>query len=105
MNPSERIDYLVRYLAGNNAREFAKVTGIDPATVSKLRKGGNPHYYFARIAKVYPDVNADWLESGEGVPFKSIGERSEISDRLARIEATLLKISKTLEKISKTTGV
>ena len=105
MNPAERIDYIVRYLAGNNAREFAKATGIDPATISKLRNGGsNPPFYYARIAKAYPEVNAEWLEKGEGFPLNSMREKSEISERLDKIERMLTKISKTLERIAKTTA-
>lgn len=67
MTESERIDYLVKVLEGDNARRFADKAGINPATLSKIRKGTFHVARFAdRICSAYPNVNKEWLVVGIG---------------------------------------
>lgn len=67
MNDSERLDYLIRHFCGGNAREFSKVTGINPSSISKIRNGTfHIGRYVGRICDAFPEVNRDWLQSGDG---------------------------------------
>lgn len=67
MTEHERIDYLIKTLEGNNAKSFANKTGINPASVSKIRKGSyHIGRYLDRICSAYSQVNKEWLITGIG---------------------------------------
>ena len=57
------MEYLVTRLSRGNQRQFALVTGIDPATVNRLLKGVyklNERQIEAIVA-VWPSINPDFL--------------------------------------------
>ena len=99
MKESERIDYLVSRLAGNNAKLFATKCGIDPKAISNIRHGKQRILsYSDRIAKGYPEVSMDWLLTGKGRPIKTDEERPEILRRLDAIEKRLGRIEKIITR-------
>lgn len=94
MNESERLDYLIRVLEGNNARVFAERAGIRTDCLSRARKGINrPSSYFERVLKAYPDVSREWLYNGVGAPLVSTMEKSEILLKLESIERELRRLT------------
>ena len=71
MTESERIDYLIKVLAGGNAAEFAERIGTTRSIVSRIRSPKYPNRitrYIDGIIRAYPAVNREWLETGEGYP-------------------------------------
>lgn len=70
MTESERIDFLIRHLELNNAKNFAARLGVVPSSVSRIRSGKTPlgQKYVESILETYPQVSREWLETGEGYP-------------------------------------
>lgn len=71
MTECERIDYLIKVLAGGNAAEFAKRIGTTRSIVTRLRSPKYPNRitrYVDAIINAYPAVNREWLLTGEGYP-------------------------------------
>lgn len=69
MTESERIEFLINHLAHGNANRFADRTGISKANVSKLKNGEiKLKRSISKILEAYPQVNRQWLETGEGYP-------------------------------------
>lgn len=100
MTDSERVDYLIRVLSGNNARNFALKAGIRPDSLSRIRNGkGTPAFYFERILAAFPDVEREWLYTGAGEPMKN--EKSEILERLDSLEREVRSMRELLERIAK----
>lgn len=87
MTESERLDYLIKVLSGNNARNFALKAGIRPDSLSRVRNGkGNPSFYFERILAAFPDVEREWLYTGVGSPTREQKEKSEILVKINALE-------------------
>ena len=104
MTEPQRIDYLIRVLSGNNAKNFAQRAGIRPDSLSRARKGINsPSTYFERILAAFPSVSREWLYSGEGDPFTDAAERSEILVKLDSLEMEVKRLAKIVEKLEKNT--
>lgn len=102
MNDAERISYLVDTLEGGNARSFSEKTGISEQSVSCLRHGKYKLGKFVvRIASAYPDVNVNWLSSGEGEPLRSTAEKGIILMKLESLEKEVIRLKKMLEKMEK----
>ena len=100
MTDSERVDYLIRVLSGNNARNFALKAGIRPDSLSRVRNGkGTPAFYFERILAAFPDVEREWLYTGVGEPIKN--EKSEILKRLDSLEREVRSLRELLERAAK----
>lgn len=93
MNEYQRLDYLIKVLAGNNARAFALKAGIRPDVLSRVRNGkGNPSFYFERILGAFPTVSRDWLYTGDGAPLMEEREKSEVIARLEALEKEIRKL-------------
>ena len=102
MTESERLDYLIKVICGNNARSFALKAGIRPYSLSRVRNGrGTPSFYFERILGAFPDVERDWLYSGNGEPFKWRREKGEILEKLESLEKEVRALRELLERITK----
>lgn len=102
MTESERIDYLIKVLCGNNARNFAARAGIRPDSLSRVRNGiGTPSFYFERILGAFPDVERDWLYSGVGEPFKTKREKGEILEKLDSLEKEVRALRELIERIAR----
>lgn len=101
MKDNERIDYLIKTLAGNNARKFAAKTGIRTDTLSRARNGlaGASQLYTA-ILTAYPEVRRKWLVEGEGEPFRDGEEKGEILRKLDALEREVRRLTKAVEALS-----
>lgn len=102
MTDSERVDYLIKVLAGNNARDFAVKAGIRPDSLSRVRNGkGTPSFYFERILAAFPDVEREWLYTGVGVPLKWEREKGEILAKLDALENEVKRLNEMVERLAK----
>lgn len=102
MTDSERIDYLIKVLSGDNARNFALKAGIRPDSLSRVRNGkGTPAFYFERILAAFPDVEREWLYTGAGEPIKEQKVKNEIIARLDSLEIEVRAVRELLERIVK----
>ena len=100
MNETERIDFLVKVLEGNNAKAFATKTAIPEASLSRARKGkARPGAYFERILTAYPQVNKIWLFSGDGEPLKENKEKGEILQRIDGLEKEVKRLASMVEML------
>lgn len=94
----DRIDYLIKALAGNNAAEFSRKIGVDPSVVSRARNGvSGTGKLVWKICHAYPDVNREWLETGEGDPLHSMREKSAIIARLEELAGEVRRLSEKIE--------
>lgn len=90
MTDGEKISRIIDLVELGNAKRFADACGIDPAVVSKIRRGkGTVSFYFPRILKAYPDVREEWLRDGEGLPLRSMTFRDELSAKIDRWSAEI----------------
>lgn len=102
MTDSERVDYLIKVLAGNNARDFAVKAGIRPDSLSRVRNGkGTPSFYFERILAAFPDVEREWLYTGVGVPLKWEREKGEILAKLDALENEVKRLNEMVARLAK----
>lgn len=98
MDERERLDYLIKALAGDNARAFAEKAGIRPDSLSRARRGrGRPSFYFERILGAFPGVSREWLYTGAGEPLVAEREKGEILVRLAALEREIRRLSELVE--------
>ena len=69
MTESERAQYLIDNCCGGSSVRFAKSIGIDKTRLSKIVHGQlRLSGLYDVIIATYPDVNPQWLRSGEGYP-------------------------------------
>lgn len=88
MGEGERVDLVIKTLAGDNAKRFSEATGIDTSTVSKLRNGGKRVWgYVDKILAAYPSVSRAWLTTGDGRSgMEPVGKTaSEYEEEIARL--------------------
>lgn len=98
MNESERLDYLIKVLCGNNARDFASKAGIRPDSLSRVRNGkGTPSFYFERILAAFPDVEREWLYTGIGAPMREQREKGEILEKIESLEREVRRLAALVE--------
>lgn len=85
MTESERAKYLIDHLCGGSSVKFADSIGIDKTRLSKIIHGRlRLSRLYDIILATYPNVNQEWLRTGEGYP----GDLS-IVDVKARYEAII----------------
>lgn len=78
MTVNERLKFLVEHLEKDNQRQFALKAGVTPTVIGSFmppKKEGDrvskPSYeVLSKIISAYPNINAEWLLTGEGEPFK-----------------------------------
>ena len=103
---TERLDYLIKVLAYNNAKEFALKAKIRPDSLSRARKGINrPSTYFERILEAFPQVQRDWLYYGTGEPLLEDREKSELLKRMAALEKEVKRLARAVEKLTDKIGL
>ena len=108
MTEVERIDYLVKVLAGGNSSQFARSINLRRDVLSRVRSGElSLKYKYDDILRVYPEVNRNWLETGEGYPgdltVQLVREHYEAKMRRAdMIIDRLLERIEVLEDLQKT---
>lgn len=101
MTESERLDYLIKVLCGNDARDFALKAGIRPDILSRVRNGkGNPSFYFERILGAFPQVSREWLYSGDGFPTVEQKEKTEILAKIESLENEVRQLRELMEQIA-----
>ncbi len=78
----ERIKKLIELL-NTDARHFAENLGVEPSSISHLINGRNkPSFAFLqKLVKRFPDVNINWILSGEGEPL-NISENNYVKQGL-----------------------
>ena len=102
MTESQRIDYLIKRLEGDNARTFAEKCGIPAASISRARNGKQgASYYFRKILAAYPSVSPDWLIYGKGDPLTSDNEQSEVIARIKALEKEVRRLARLIENLEK----
>lgn len=100
MNERERLDYLIKVLAADNARAFAEKAGIRPDSLSRARRGrGRPSFYFERILGAFPSVSREWLYTGDGDPLLDEREKSELLARMAALEREVRRLARLIEQM------
>ncbi len=108
MKETERIDYLINTLEYGSAKAFARKTGMTESTVSYLRRGmRGMKSAVPKIIAAYPQVNENWLLTGEGPSgVTSVGaekllrEKDEIIATLsAQIRSNLKRIAELESKL------
>ena len=98
MDEYARLDYLIKALSNDNARDFALKAGIRPDSLSRARNGkGNPSFYFERILSAFPGVERDWLYTGVGEPMKETKEKGEILRKIEGLEDEVKRLASLLE--------
>ena len=101
MNEAERITFLVETLEGGKATRFSEKTGIRTQSVSCLRHGKYQiGRFIQRITTAYPDVNVEWLRSGEGEPFYSTRENGVVLAKIEGLEREVRRLAKIVEKLT-----
>jgi hypothetical protein len=78
----EFLNYLISTKKVRNQQEFVEEINSDKSTVSliKNKKIGIPNDLFTKIQKAYPELNLDWLTTGEGEMLKSDVQINDASD-------------------------
>jgi hypothetical protein len=100
MKEPDRIDYLVKMLAGNNAKLFAEKCDIDPKAISNMRHGLQKiGSYAERIHAGYPEVSIDWLLTGKGKALRTDTEKGEVLKKMESLEKEVRRLSKLVEKL------
>lgn len=75
---NERVKILIDSLSGGVPARFAKSLGVAASVIGNYLPGssreGEPSFsVLQKISTVYPQINIEWLVTGEGEPFKSEG--------------------------------
>lgn len=64
---ADRLGYLIDALEDGSVVKFSAKTGINPPIISRIRNGKTPlAKVIPFILKAYPEVNEEWLKTGEG---------------------------------------
>ena len=67
--------------------EFASKVGVSPNAVTNWKSRGIKGSSFAKILTAFPNVNIEWLRSGEGCIFKEQKEQSHVRPHIPIIAA------------------
>lgn len=100
MTEAERIDFLIRVLESNSAKEFAKKIGASQTVITRIRQGRiGIRLKINSILAAYPAVNREWLETGEGYPGDLTVDlvKSRYEEKLKRANAVIDNLLKQLE--------
>ncbi len=98
MTEAQRAQYLIDHCCGGSAIEFATSIGIDKARMSKIVHGQlRLNRLYDRIMTTYPDVNPQWLRTGEGYPGDISTEL--VKQRLTKIIEEKEALIRTLQRV------
>ena len=102
MTPSERIDYLIKTLEGDNASAFARRIGARKDTMSRARNGLiRPAVLYKKILEGYPQVRRAWLVDGRGEPMYEDQEKGEVLMKVEALEKEVRALRRAIEKLSR----
>ena len=85
MNERERVEAVMKAVK-MSARQFAKEIGVQPGTISNMKKGrNNPSYdVMKKIMKRFPTLNPEWLLLESGSMWRTEpGKEAGLFDTLA----------------------
>ena len=102
MTEIERIDYLVKVLANGNSSQFARSINLRRDVLSRVRSGElTLKYKYNDILRVYPEVNRNWLETGEGYPGDLTVDlvKAYYEDKMKRKEKVIDQLMKRIEEL------
>lgn len=70
---NQTIDFLKEQRRIHSASDFARITGIDKGDLSRMVNGKRPitQHFVGLITTHFPDVNEEWLRTGEGEMLKN----------------------------------
>lgn len=70
MDEGQRLQYLIYNCCNGSAASFARAVNIDKAYLSRIVHGQlkMPARLVGDIISAFPDVNPEWLRTGEGYP-------------------------------------
>ena len=101
MTEAQRAQFLIDHLCGGSAVDFAGSIGIDKTRLSKIVHGQ------LRLSKLYdaiitahPNVNPEWLRTGEGYPGDLSAElvRARYEKILAEKEALIRTLQRIIDE-------
>ena len=102
MTASERIDYLIKTLEGDNARAFADKIGSRTDTLSRVRNGlTRPSVLYTKILDGYPQVRRAWLVEGRGEVMQEDQEKGEVLIKIEALEKEVRALRRAVEKLSR----
>ena len=72
VTPGKRLSHLIDKILKIRPIRFVEQIGINPTYLSQMRNGHKPFTTSVayKISLEYPQVNADWILTGEGEPMK-----------------------------------
>lgn len=95
---AERAQYLIDNCTGGSAVDFAKSIGIDKTRLSKIVHGQlHLNRLYDAILNAYPEVNPQWLRTGEGYPGDITAELVKI--KYEKIIAEKDALIRTLQRV------
>lgn len=70
---NQTIDFLKEQRRIHSASDFARITGIDKGDLSRMVNGKRPitQHFVGIITTHFPDINEEWLRTGEGEMLKN----------------------------------
>ncbi len=98
MTEAQRAQHLIDNCTGGSAVDFAKSIGIDKTRLSKIVHGQlKLSKLFDAIIAAYPEVNPQWLRTGEGYPGDLSAELVKI--KYEKILAEKDALIRTLQRV------
>ena len=86
-NIKQRFILFIKYLQISQ-RKFEENCGINTSTINNIRDGiSSPN--LAKVIKTYPELNLDWLVSGEGEMLKKNGIEHYTSENYSPITSNI----------------
>jgi hypothetical protein len=86
---NERIQIIMNKLGYKSKRSFSLKLGISQTSFNDILKGAEPKFStLEKIMKVEPLINAEWLLTGEGEPFKK-EDGGKMVERIAGVDLSI----------------
>lgn len=104
MTEAERIDLIVRTLEGGNTAEFGRRIGVSKTQALRMRSGTSGiRLRIKDILYNYPQVNREWLETGEGYPGDLSVDlvKSHFEKKIKQNERVIDTLIKRIEELEK----
>ena len=98
MTEAERIQYIIDKCCQGSATKFADSIGIDKFRLSRIVHGKlKITRLIVPILEAYPDINPQWLRTGEGHPGDL--SKEDIRERYEKIIAEKDALIRTLQRV------
>lgn len=82
--PGQRLSFLIDNILKIKTVNFSKRLSLRPAYLSQIRTGKKPFTKSIafKIGEIYPNVNIQWVLSGDGEPMKTDSNASDHAEPL-----------------------